>query len=161
MNIKSHFSANRIGLLFCAALLPVLVGCVAESRSRVQTSAGYVQTDVMVDDDYVYYPGYEVYYSSHRHQFMYRDGSNWVTRATPPRVSAEVLLASPSVRVDFHDSPAQHHAAVVKSYPKNWKPAANSPAPRKESPNVERKDDKDNRGENQKREKDDDDKRHN
>jgi hypothetical protein len=25
--------------------------------------------------------------------------------------------------MDFHDSPAQHHAAVVKQYPKNWKPS--------------------------------------
>jgi hypothetical protein len=31
-----------------------------------------------------------------------------------------VLLASPSVRMDFHDSPAQHHATVVKQYPKKW-----------------------------------------
>ena len=32
---------------------------------------------------------------------------------------------SPSVKMDFHDSPANHHAAVVKQYPKNWRrPAA-------------------------------------
>jgi hypothetical protein len=37
-----------------------------------------------------------------------------------------VLLASPSVKMDFHDSPAQHHAAVVKQYPKNWKPSASN-----------------------------------
>jgi hypothetical protein len=37
-----------------------------------------------------------------------------------------VLLASPSVKMDFHDSPAQHHAAVVKQYPKNWSPPASN-----------------------------------
>jgi hypothetical protein len=37
-----------------------------------------------------------------------------------------MLLASPSVRMDFHDSPAQHHATVVKQYPKNWKPSASN-----------------------------------
>jgi hypothetical protein len=28
--------------------------------------------------------------------------------------------------MDFHDSPAQHHAAVVKQYPKNWKPSGSN-----------------------------------
>jgi hypothetical protein len=38
-----------------------------------------------------------------------------------------VLLASPSVKMNFHDAPAQHHAAVIQQYPKNWKPAAAKP----------------------------------
>jgi hypothetical protein len=38
-------------------------------------------------------------------------------------VSADVLLASPSVRMDFHDSPANHHADMAKKYPKNYKAA--------------------------------------
>jgi hypothetical protein len=118
-----------------------------------------VRGEVVLEDDYVYYPGCEVYYSSNRHQYMYRDGRDWVTRATPPHVAVNVLLGSPSVRVDFHDSPAQHHAAVVKSYPKNWKPAGNSPAPRQENPKVERKDDKNNRDDSQKHEKNDDNRR--
>jgi len=32
-----------------------------------------------------------------------------------------VLLASPSVHMDFHDSPAKHHAEMIHKYPKNWK----------------------------------------
>jgi hypothetical protein len=53
-----------------------------------------------------------------------------VTRPSPPRVSVNVLLAAPSVRVDFHDSPAAHHAAIVQTYPKNWAP----PGQMKEKP---------------------------
>jgi hypothetical protein len=26
--------------------------------------------------------------------------------------------------MDFHDSPTNHHAAVVQQYPKNWVPVA-------------------------------------
>ena len=82
-----------------------------------------VETAVVVQDDYVYYPGYQIYYSSSRHQYAYRDGRNWVSRPAPRGVSINRLQASPSVRMDFHDSPAQHHEAVVKQYPKNWKPS--------------------------------------
>jgi hypothetical protein len=28
--------------------------------------------------------------------------------------------------MDFHDSPANHHAAVVKQYPKNWAPSGSN-----------------------------------
>ena len=76
-----------------------------------------------VQDDYVYYPNYECYYSVSRHQYAYLEGNAWVARPAPRGVSVDVLLASPSVKMDFHDSPANHHAAVVKQYPKNWKPS--------------------------------------
>jgi hypothetical protein len=76
-----------------------------------------------VRDDYVYYPQYECYYSASRQQYAYRDGSVWVARSAPHGVSAEMVRTSPSVKMDFHDSPAEHHAAVVKQYPKNWKPS--------------------------------------
>ena len=82
---------------------------------------------VLVDDDYVYYPGYEVYYSSRRHQYAYRDGNRWVSRPAPRGMSVEALRAAPSVKMNFHDSPAQHHAAVVKQYPKNWAPPQSRP----------------------------------
>ncbi len=69
----------------------------------------------LVQDDYVYYPGYQVYYSSNRRQYIYQDGRSWVSRPAPPRVSVDVLFASPSVRLDFHDSPAIHHARLSGS----------------------------------------------
>jgi len=119
---------SKIGLVFGAALLGAVTGCVGYVDGP---SAGgvYVQPSatVVVQDDYVYYPGYQVYYSSSRRQYIYRDGRSWVSRPAPPRVSADVLIASPSVRLDFHDSPSIHHSSVVKTYPKNWSPPGSGP----------------------------------
>lgn len=146
MNTKTFFPAKLLGLVLSAALLPMLFGCVADSsRSsvRVHASSGYTRTDVIMEDDYVYYPGYEVYYSSNRHSYIYRDGRNWVTRPAPPRVAIEVLLASPSLRVDFRDSPERHHADMVKRYPRNWRPAGDNHEVRKERSRDEK--DKDHR----------------
>ncbi len=126
MNIKTlFFKRDKVGLLLGAVLLTALTGCV-----------GYVdgpRADVQVEpyafaapDDYVYYPGYDVYYSSHRHQYAYLDGGAWVSRPAPRGVSVDVLVASPSVRMDFHDSPANHHAAMVQKYPRNWAPSGSN-----------------------------------
>ena len=117
---------NKVGLGLSAALLVTLTGCVAYTDRPSEGSlymVPTVETAVVVQDDYVYYPGYQIYYSSSRHQYAYRDGRNWVSRPAPRGVSINRLQASPSVRMDFHDSPAQHHEAVVKQYPKNWKPS--------------------------------------
>jgi hypothetical protein len=74
------------------------------------------------EDDYVYYPGYEIYYNSHRRQYTYREGDSWFTGPTPPRIGVDVLLGAPSVRLDFHDAPQAHHETVVRQYPKHWAP---------------------------------------
>jgi hypothetical protein len=105
-----------------AAFLGTLTGCVGHLNGP---RAGYYGEPAVVvtQDDYVYYPAYECYYSVSRHQYAYRDGDAWVARSAPRGVSVNVLVASPSVRMNFHDSPARHHAEIVKQYPKNWKPA--------------------------------------
>jgi hypothetical protein len=77
---------------------------------------------VVVQDDYVYYPSYGVYYNSSRHQYAYLEGGAWVSAPAPSGVSVDVLLASPSVRMDFHDSPEKHHADMIRKYPRNWAP---------------------------------------
>ena len=123
MNIKSPFL--KPGFVFGAALLVTLTGCVG----YVEGPSAGVQVQpyaFAVQDDYVYYPNYECYYSVSRHQYAYREGNAWVARPAPRGVRVDVLMASPSVRMDFHDSPAQHHAAVVKQYPKNWKPSGSN-----------------------------------
>ena len=74
----------------------------------------------VVQDDYIYYPNYQVYYSITRHQYAYFEDRTWVSRAAPPGVTVSVLRASPSVKMDFHDSPENHHNVVVQKYPKNW-----------------------------------------
>src|SRR5437763_811658 len=111
---------SKVGFVFCAALSTLLTGCVGYVDGP--PPAVYVQSGVVVEDDFVYYPSYQVYYSPSRHQCVYLDGGAWVTRPTPPHVSIDVLFASPSVKLGFHDAPAVHHATVVQTYPRNWTP---------------------------------------
>jgi hypothetical protein len=108
-------------------------------------------------DDYIYYPRYDVYYSSRRHQYAYREGNGWVSRPSPPNVSVAVICVSPSVKMDFHDSPAAHHDAVARKYPHNWSPAAHG-AGNKEKPKAVNQDKKDRRGEKEADRKQHDDK---
>lgn len=135
MNKKIKTLTRSGTLLLGAVLLTTLTGCIGYvdgPRHRpvyaepppvyVEPPPVYVEPRVVVQDAYIYYPGYQVYYSSSRNQYVYRRGLSWVSRPVPPRVSVDVLLASPSVRLDFHDSPSRHHSRVVKQYPKHWKP---------------------------------------
>jgi hypothetical protein len=120
-NTKNFLKAGRTGIALGALLLTALTGCMA------YVDAPHAEIDAQsyafaTQDDYVYYPSYGVYYSSSRRQYAYLDGNAWVARPAPRGVSVNVLLASPSVRMDYHDSPANHHAATVQQYPKNWSP---------------------------------------
>ncbi len=123
--------------LAAGALLPlILAGCVAGESAR---SPGYrnsgAQATVVVQDDYDYYPGYEVYYSRNRHEYVYRDGNAWVRQPEPRGVAVNVLQASPSVRLDFHDAPERHHASVTQAYPKSWKPGEEKKGDDRKGPN--------------------------
>jgi hypothetical protein len=79
-----------------------------------------VPTVTVATDDYVYYPAYGAYYSPRRHLFAYVNGGAWAWRATPPGVTAEVALASPSVKMGWHDAPWFHHKDTLKAYPRDW-----------------------------------------
>jgi hypothetical protein len=121
---------STIGFLCGTVLLAALAGCVGYV-DHPRGGAAYVESPSVYGQGgmypgYVYYPGYQVYYSGHSHQYVYRDGRSWVSRSAPPRVSANVLLASPSVRMNFQDHPSYHHATVVKQYPKHWAPSNSS-----------------------------------
>jgi len=110
-----------------AALLVALAECVGSAYGQgvgvtITPPVVVVAPAVVVQDSYVYYPGYGIYYNSRRHQYAYLEGGAWVNAPAPGGVSVEVLRASPSVNMDFHDSPANHHDAMVRMYPKNWKP---------------------------------------
>jgi hypothetical protein len=119
--IQLFFKSEKTAFLLGGVLLATMTGCVGYVDGP-RADVGMAPVVVVAQDDYVYYPGYDVYYNSYRHQYAYQDGGAWVSRPAPRGVSVDVLHASPSVRMDFHDSPAQHHAAVVQKYPKNWAP---------------------------------------
>ena len=114
----------RLTFLSGVALLSGLAGCVSQGDGLRRASGyappppDYVETEeVMLQDNYVYYPDYQVYYISNQRQYVYLLDGSWVSRPAPPRVPVEVLFASRSVRLDFHDSPSLHHASVVRQYP--------------------------------------------
>ena len=116
-NKKLSIKTDKAGYVLGAVLLMTLTGCVAYVDRPPQGSVYVAPPVVVVEDDYVYYPDYEVYYSSSRHQYAYLEGGAWVSRPAPRGVSVNVLLRSPSVRMDFLDSPEHHHAEVVRQYP--------------------------------------------
>jgi hypothetical protein len=146
MNNKTlFFKTNKVGFVACAALLGMLTGCVGyvDGPSGGVYVAPPVAT-VVVQDDYVYYPNYGVYYSQSRGQYAYQENGAWVSRPAPSGVTVDMLQASPSVKMSFHDSPANHHAEVVRQYPKNW-----TPPPSKQGNKDNQKDDnEDNHGGN-------------
>src|SRR5579862_1775873 len=128
MNNKMlFFKPDRAGCVLGTVFLLTLTGCVGYVEGP---GAGvYVEPTVQVDvgfveqDDYVYYPGYQMYYGSRSHRWYDREGSSWVAHPAPRGVSVDALRSAPSVRMDFHDSPANHHTTVVQKYPKNWAPS--------------------------------------
>ena len=146
MTIKNLLTASAASLIVFTSLLTALTGCapaasspapVAEASAAAPVSAAAA---MVVQDDYDYYPGYEVYYSRNRHEYVYRDGNSWVRRSQPRGITVDLLFASPSVRVDFHDAPERHHDVVVRSYPRNWQ--------RPDSKHDDRDDKKDDRKKN-------------
>jgi len=130
---KLFFKTNKIGFVLGAVLLAALTEgvCYADgvrvgiivTPPVVVVAAPAVAPAVVIQDDYVYYPSYGIYYNSHLRQYAYLENGVWIMQPAPQGVSVEVLLASPSVRMDFHDSPEKHHAEMLQKYPKNWRPS--------------------------------------
>jgi hypothetical protein len=148
-NRSFFFKAGKVRSALGAVFLLTLTGCVGYvdgPSAGVYVAPPVVQVGFVAQDDYVYYPNYQVYYSNSRHQYAYQDGRTWVSRPAPQHVSVNVLQASPSVRMDFHDSPANHHAAVVKQYPKNWSPNGSNQGQKQNHDGDQRDQPRDNNG---------------
>ena len=126
--IKTKNAGFVLGAVLLAALANGAISADAQVGIRVIPPTIVVAPPVVaapvvvVQDDYVYYPNYGVYYNSHRHQYYYLQNNAWVIQPQPFGVTAEVLLASPSVNMDFHDSPSKHHDEMLKRYPHDWHP---------------------------------------
>ena len=128
MKPKSDYRRNSfIGAAFGSTLLLAAACSPSEKLPATATVAAAaaqpttIQAPADAQDDYDYFPGYETYYSRNRREYVYRDNNAWVRRPMPRGVSADILMAAPSVRLDFHDSPERHHDNVLRSYPRDWK----------------------------------------
>ena len=127
---KKHFiKTKKTGFVLGVALMVALAECAGNANGQgTGVSVGInVTTPVpvpppLVQDNYVYYPTYSIYYNSSLHQYVYLQDGAWISTPAPQGVSVPVLLASPSVNMDFHDSPEKHHAEMEHKYPKNWAP---------------------------------------
>jgi hypothetical protein len=105
-------------ILLGAAVSVLLLGGCASSSPPPRPVVHSTSTVIIGEDDYDYYPGYEVYYSRAHNYYYYRDGSAWVRRNDPPR---NWVRGSSSVRVHFSDAPDHHHTEIVRKYPRNWR----------------------------------------
>jgi hypothetical protein len=116
---------NKAGFVLGAVLLTALANGVSSANGQgvgvTVTAPVVVVPAVVAQDNYVYYPSYGTYYNSSQKQYAYMNNGAWVTTPMPFGVTADVLQASPSVRMDWHDSPEKHHAEMQKQYPKDWK----------------------------------------
>jgi hypothetical protein len=73
--------------------------------------------------EFIYYPAYEIYYCTRTKQYVYYWQGAWVWRPNPPpTLRVELLRDAVSVKMDFRDDPAIHHARIVKLYPRSWTP---------------------------------------
>jgi hypothetical protein len=144
MNTPTFRCFARAGTVTGAALLVALAGCVSDgsyqSRGYSSRPTAQVQSSIVFEDDYDYYPGYETYYSRSRQEYVYRDGGRWVRHSEPRHVAVSLLLASPSIRMDFRDAPERHHRAVARSYPRNWSPQDRDHAAKNDRGNDRRND---------------------
>jgi hypothetical protein len=132
-NKKYLLMAGKAGFVVGAMLLVTATAPISYAdgvQVGISVPVPVVPNVVVAPDNFVYYPSYGVYYNSYRHQYNYKDKDAWVSRPAPPGVSETVLQASPSVKMDFHDAPANHHAAMVQKYPKTWAPARSNEGPR-------------------------------
>jgi len=106
-----------------ALLLALLTGCATVVDEPAAANATpTADTIFTIDGDYDYFPGYNVYYNRDNHQYAYLEGGYWVSRPAPAGLAPNVLRASPSVRMGFRDSSANHNAEMVRKYPHNWVP---------------------------------------
>jgi len=126
MTTKNLFCDGRVRCALWVAFLgtvATLASCIVEPvGGPAYVATPVVQGPVVVEEGLIYYPNYEVYYDPGARMYWYSHEGNWVRGPAPVGVSLDVLLASPSARMDFRDSPANHHNVVVRQYPRNWRP---------------------------------------
>lgn len=126
INEKYFLKTNKVGFVLGAVLLAALAEGVSSADGQavgitVTPPEVVMAPAVVVQDDYVYYPTYGVYFNSSQNRYTYLNNGAWVIAQAPYGVSIDVLRASPSVNMDWHDSPEKHHAEILHRYPKDWK----------------------------------------
>jgi hypothetical protein len=121
INNKFYFKAGPIGFALSGALEVTLTGCVGYvdgPRAGVHVAPPAVEAGVQ--DNNACHSSHGIYFRSYN-QYAYMKVGAWASRPKPVGVSIDILLASPSVRIDFHDSPA-NNSMEISRHPRNWAP---------------------------------------
>src|ERR1019366_2540859 len=102
-NKKLFYKTNKVGFVLGAVLMAALTECVGNANGQgveitvtphvVAAAPPVVAPVVVIQDDYVYYPNYGIYYNSRLHQYAYLENGAWISAPAPNGVSVEVLLA--------------------------------------------------------------------
>jgi hypothetical protein len=120
--LQAAIVAPRAAVAPAEPASPPVAPPAAATPAEALTTQAPVQPPAVAPDDYVYYPQYEIYSSSNRHQYAYQHAGVWIWVPVPPEITVNELLASPAVPMEFHDELAPHHEAVAKKYPRDWTP---------------------------------------
>jgi hypothetical protein len=67
-----------LGAVLLAALTQCTFNADAQSVGITSNPPIVVVPPVVVQDDYLYYPSYAIYYHTYRHQYAYLNGDTWV-----------------------------------------------------------------------------------
>jgi hypothetical protein len=120
--VMTKNSCFATGLITGSFLLTALTGCftAGSGPSSHSSTPPTGQASLLQEDDYDYYPRYEIYYSRRRNEYVYRDANAWVRRSDLQGITLAMLQSGPMVRMPFHDSPELHHGSIVQSFPRNW-----------------------------------------
>jgi hypothetical protein len=109
--MKKHF------LLLALLLCGFLYNTTSAQGLQVNISLQPVWGPVGFDHaDYYYFPDIEAYYDVPQHQFVYREGGNWVfAAALPPRFGHFDLYHAYKVVIN-EPKPYLHHDIYLKKY---------------------------------------------
>jgi hypothetical protein len=121
MGAQHIFRSKAVGMAWCMVFLIMLASCIVEPLPR-RVYVEPAPEAVVVPDDYIYYPDYEIYYNPYTQLYWYMAGGVWVSGPIVPGIAMRVMLRSPSVRLNFSDSVANHHAMVARQFPRGWRP---------------------------------------
>lgn len=90
------------------------VGCTYTDRQNDGYAVSTPNTHTVAQQDYVYYPTHNVYYSRGADNFRVYEGNRWVTVNTPRNVNRQRVLATESVSIAQYGTPERHYTEYVQ-----------------------------------------------
>ncbi len=89
-------------------------GCTYTDRQHDGYAVSGPNTHTVAQQDYVYYPTHNVYYSRGADNFRVYEGNRWVTVTTPRNVNRQRVLATESVSIAQYGTPERHYTEYVQ-----------------------------------------------